>query len=64
MWMLKNHTNITINSNKGRSILAIGGLSKKLGLITLKVTKELNNKETFIQFIDKLLLALGEKMLQ
>ena len=61
MWLHTVHNDVPIAAKRGRSILAIGGLSNKKGMLALKITAEPNTKDTFIEFFNQLMLNLDSE---
>jgi cation transport ATPase len=55
MWMAKEHLDLIIPSKRGKSVTVIGGLSNKVGMLHYEVLTESNTKETFLDFIIKLI---------
>jgi hypothetical protein len=55
MWMARAHLDLIIPTKRGKSVTVIGALSNKVGMLHYEILTESNTKQTFLNFIIKLI---------
>jgi len=59
LWMRRDDTGKTFQSNRGKSISMLGAIDHQVGLRYISIFEGSNNAATFTQFLDGLHLKIG-----